>query len=186
MALAPTRATIGPEAYLEAERQAENKHEYDNGYVVAMVGASRAHNLITLALATEMHRQLRNAPCRVYMADMKVRIQTRGNDLFYYPDIMVACDRQPPSDYYENQPLLIVEVLSPSTETRDKLEKLAAYTSLPSLREYFTIAQERIEIDRYSVSNGETTLTRYTEGDDVPFASIDLTLPAASLYAGVE
>ncbi|HFE48894.1 MAG TPA: Uma2 family endonuclease [Chromatiaceae bacterium] len=103
-----------------------------------------------------------------------------------YPDIMVACDRQPPSDYYENQPLLIVEVLSPSTETRDKLEKLAAYTSLPSLREYFTIAQERIEIDRYSVSNGETTLTRYTEGDDVPFASIDLTLPAASLYAGVE
>ena len=83
MALAPTRATIGPEAYLEAERQAENKHEYDNGYVVAMVGASRAHNLITLALATEMHRHLRDAPCRVYMADMKVRIQTRGNDLFY-------------------------------------------------------------------------------------------------------
>ena len=122
MALAPTTVTVLPEEYLQGEHSSDVKHEYDNGYIFAMVSASRAHNLIALTVASEMKLHLKGKPCRSYMSDMKVRIQTKGNDLFYYPDVMVSCDDQPPSEYYEEKPVLIVEVLSPSTETRDKLE----------------------------------------------------------------
>jgi len=101
MALAPIDVTLTAEDYLAAELQAEVKHEFDNGYVVAMVGASRAHNLIALTVASEIKQHLKGKPCRCYMSDMKVRIQTRGNDLFYYPDVMVSCDEHPPSEYYE-------------------------------------------------------------------------------------
>jgi Uma2 family endonuclease len=114
MALVPTNVTITPETYLQGERTAEVKHEYDNGYVIAMVGASRAHNLIALTVASEIKQHLKGKACRCYMSDMKVRIQTSANDWFYYPDVMVSCDVAPPSEYYEVNPVLIIEVLSPT------------------------------------------------------------------------
>ena len=185
MALAPTTVTVLPEEYLQGEHSSDVKHEYDNGYVFAMVGASRAHNLIALTVASEMKQHLKGKPCRSYISDMKVRIQTKGNDLFYYPDVMVSCDDQPPSEYYEERPVLIVEVLSPSTETRDKLEKLAAYSSISSLLEYFTIAQDRVEIGRYTMAEGQTILTQYGDGDTVEFSSIGLSIPVKDIYADV-
>jgi Uma2 family endonuclease len=185
MALAPVKVTMSAADYLAAEHVSDVKHEYDNGYVVAMVGASRAHNLIALTVASEIKQHLKAKPCRCYMSDMKVRIQTRGNDLFYYPDVMVSCDEHPPSEYYEDKPVLIVEVLSPTTETRDKLEKLAAYSSLPTLIEYLTIAQDRVEIGRYTMREGQTHLTQYADGDTVEFASIELSLPVKDIYADV-
>ena len=185
MALAPTNVTLSPEEYLQGENSSDVKHEYDNGYVFAMVVASRAHNLIALTVASEMKQHLKGKSCRSYMSDMKVRIQTKGNDLFYYPDVMVSCDDQPPSEYYEEKPVLIVEVLSPSTETRDKLEKLAAYSSISSLLEYFTIAQDRVEIGRYKMAEGHTILTQYGDGDTVEFSSIGLSMPVKGIYEDV-
>jgi Uma2 family endonuclease len=185
MALAPTKIKITPEQYLEGEKSSDVKHEYDNGYIVAMVGASRSHNLIALTVASEIKQHLKGKPCRTYISDMKVRIQTQGNDLFYYPDVMVSCDEQPPSEYFENEPILIVEILSPTTETRDKLEKLAAYSSIQSLKEYFTIAQDKVEINRYFISEGQTLLTQYQDGDTVEFASIGMSIKVKDIYADV-
>jgi Uma2 family endonuclease len=185
MALAPTIIRLSPEVYLEGENRSDVKHEYDNGYVVAMVGASRSHNLIALTLASTIKLHTKGSPCRTYMSDMKVRIQTQGNDLFYYPDIMVSCDDAPPSEYYEDKPVFIIEVLSPSTETRDKLEKLSAYSSIPSLVEYFTVAQDKVEVHRYSVVEGNAVLTKYYDGDTVEISSIGLTIPVKDIYSDV-
>lgn len=185
MALAPTNIRISPEEYLEGENRSDVKHEYDNGYVVAMVGASRSHNLIDLTLASAIKQHTESSPCRTYMSDMKVRIQTQGNDLFYYPNVMVSCDEAPSSEYYEDNPVLIIEVLSPSTETRDKLEKLAAYSSIPSLVEYFTVAQDRVEVHRYSLVEGNAVLTEYQDSDTVEMSSIDLLIPVKDIYSDV-
>lgn len=185
MTLAPRKIKISPEEFLQGENCSDVKHEYDNGYVVAMVGASRSHNLIALTLASAIKQHTKATSCRVYMSDMKVRIQTQSSDLFYYPDVMVSCDETPPSEYYEDEPVLIIEVLSPSTETRDKLEKLAAYSSIPSLIEYLTVAQDRVEIQRYSMSQGNTVLTEYHDGDSVEISSVGLTIPVKDVYVDV-
>ena len=159
MSLASVKATITADEYLRGEQSSDIRHEYDNGYMVAMVGASRAHNLITLSLASAIRSQLKGGSCRTYASDMKVRIQSKENDLFYYPDVLVSCDQAPTSEYYEEKPKLIIEVLSPSTETRDRLEKLAAYMRIPSLKEYFTVAQDKVEVCRYTVDKGEVNRT---------------------------
>ncbi len=185
MALATKRIRLSPEEYLESERSSDVKHEYNNGYVVAMVGASRAHNLIALTLATEIRQCTRGGPCRTYMSDMKVRIHTGQDDLFYYPDIMVSCDEHPPSEYYEDKPILIIEVLSPTTETRDKLEKLSSYSKIPTLIEYLTVAQDRVEVNRYSVAEGTVSLTQYQEGDSVELTSVGVTISVKDIYADV-
>lgn len=185
MTLAPIKIRISPEEYLDGENNSDVKHEYDNGYVVAMVGASRSHNLIALTLAAEIKQHLKGQSCRTYISDMKVRIQTKGNDLFYYPDIMVSCDNNPPSEYYEDKPLLIIEVLSPTTETRDKLEKLSAYSSISSLKEYLTIAQDKVEIHHYSISADTALLMKYQDNDTVELSSIGLSMTVKDIYADV-
>ena len=185
MALATKDIKLTPQEYLDSELRSEIKHEYDDGYIVAMVGASRAHNLITLRLASLINRHLEGKPCRAYMADMKVQVRSKGKELFYYPDVMVSCDERPPSDYYEDKPILIIEVLSPTSETRDRLEKLAAYTSIPSLVEYFTVAQGTAEVDRYTMEGGQTILTRYQDGDTVELESIGLSIHIKDIYADV-
>lgn len=185
MALAPQNIKVTPADYINGELKSDVKHEYDNGYIVAMVGASRAHNLIALTLASEIKQHLKGKSCRTYISDMKVRIQSKTNDLFYYPDVMISCDSSPPSEYYEDKPIIIIEVLSPTTETRDKLEKLSAYASIPSLKEYFTVSQEKAEVHRYSISVGATQLTRYVDGDLVELESIGLSIPVREIYAEV-
>ena len=185
MALAPADIRISSEEYLKGENSSEVKHEYDNGYIVAMVGASRSHNLIALTLASAIKQHTKGTPCRTYISDMKVRIQTQSNDLFYYPDVMVSCDEEPSSEYYEEKPVLIIEVLSPSTETRDKLEKLTAYSSISSLVEYLTVAQDKAEINHYSMSEGSVFMTQYQDGDLITLSSINLTLSVKDIYADV-
>jgi len=185
MSLAPIKATMSVDEYLGGEQSSDIRHEYDNGYVVAMVGASRTHNLITLSLASAIREKLKGTPCRTYASDMKVRIQTNENDLFYYPDVMVSCDSSPTSEFYEEKPSLIIEVLSPSTETRDKLEKLAAYSRIPTLKEYFTVAQDAAEVRRYALENGEVVMTQHQDGDVVEFSSIELLLPVKEIYEDV-
>nr|MBA3793598.1 Uma2 family endonuclease [Rubrobacter sp.] len=104
------------------EKTATVRHEYVAGEVYAMTGASRRHNRI----AGNVYRRLADAaaggPCRVYMETVKLR-----KDIFYYPEVMVACGSEPENPYYEDAPCLVVEVVSPSTESTDRREKLAAY-----------------------------------------------------------
>jgi Uma2 family endonuclease len=104
--------------YLEAEKQSQAKHEYVRGHVYAMVGASRAHNTLSLSLASGLLSYLRGSGCDVFVSDLKVRI----GDIFYYPDVVVSCSKADVNPYFITEPALIAEVLSPTTEAADRVD----------------------------------------------------------------
>jgi Uma2 family endonuclease len=175
------RILLSPEDYLEGEKHSDIRHEYVAGHVYAMVGASEPHNLIAGNLFVALHTHLRGSDCRVFMSDMKVRV----GEAFYYPDVMVTCDKADDHVYYKIRPVLIVEVASPTTEPRDSLEKCAAYQSLPSLKEYLLVAQDRLEIRIYRRIPEGWELESYFQGDRLRLASVDLDLPVEAVYERV-
>ncbi|MGH8470099.1 MAG: Uma2 family endonuclease [Gammaproteobacteria bacterium] len=175
-------APISPEDYLEGEQHSEIKHEYISGQVYAMVGASRNHNQIAGNLHTALNIHLRNQPCQVFISDVKVRV----GEAFYYPDLVVTCDPRESRDYYCEYPLLVIEVLSPSTEVRDNLEKRVAYQTLPRLQEYVLVAQDSRDIRVYRRTSEGWELETCTEGDTVHLHSVGLSLPVEAIYEKVQ
>lgn len=132
--------------YLQMEVQSNIKHEYIDGQTFAMAGASDAHVTIALNLATDLRSHVRGSGCRVYISDMKARIESLNR--FYYPDIMVTCEeRDQETPTYKSFPTLIVEVLSDSTEAFDRGDKFADYQEIISLREYVLISTKRKRVD---------------------------------------
>ena len=139
-----------PAEYLVRERAAEYKSEYVNGFIVAMTGASRAHNVITANVGGEVRVQLKGRPCEVYIAGMRVKVSLTG--AYRYPDIVVACGDIAFEDAELDtllNPVLIVEVLSPTTEAADRGEKFAHYRRLASLQEYLLVAQDVPRIEQF-------------------------------------
>ncbi len=136
------------EEYLQLEQTSEIRHEYLGGQVFAMSGGSKEHNTITLNIASRVRSHLRGGSCSVFMADMKVRIQlaSQRKSIFYYPDVIVTCDPDDQDRFFLNYPCLIIEVLSPSTETIDRREKLLNYQTLESLQEYVLVSQDKIQV----------------------------------------
>ena len=108
-----------------------------------MTGASRSHGLITLNIATFLRPLVRGTDCQLFANDMKVRLSIGGDDIFYYPDLLLSCDPTDREAYYCSCPWLIVEVLSDSTARIDRREKFMAYQTMPSLREYLLVSQGR-------------------------------------------
>jgi Uma2 family endonuclease len=129
------------DAYLAGELESRVRHEYVDGEVYAMVGASDRHGLITLNLAGLLSQRLPNR-CQVFSSDMRVRIQAPERDIFYYPDVLVSCDPRDRAPYYRKYPCLVVEVLSPHTARLDRFEKFLFYQQLESLEEYVLVSQE--------------------------------------------
>ncbi|MGH9755088.1 MAG: Uma2 family endonuclease, partial [Blastocatellia bacterium] len=148
---------LSVEEYLALEEKSEARHEYVAGYIFAMAGATDAHNIIAINVATTLRPHLRRSGCRVYMVDMKVRVE--AVDAFYYPDVMVTCEPFVAKSIFKSKPVLLVEVLSPGTELTDRREKLSAYFKLESLMEYVLISQDekRVEIYRRG-KHGKTQL----------------------------
>ncbi|MGZ8243363.1 Uma2 family endonuclease [Methylomagnum sp.] len=132
---------ISVEDYLEGECESEIRHEYVDGQIFAMGGASELHNTVTAELFTAIHGKLPDT-CRAWIADMKVKIEHAGKVYCYYPDIMVACGPNTGNQYIRTNPILIVEVLSGSTRRNDLNEKLANYTRIPTLLEYVVVSQD--------------------------------------------
>jgi len=130
-------AYLSPEEYLRGEAHAEIRHEYVDGDVFAMAGATTRHNRIALNLAFALRSAARGGACSVFVSDVKVRID-RGRR-FYYPDVMLACGDRDGGAYYEDEPCLIAEVLSAATEHVDRREKWQAYRNIPSLTLYLLI-----------------------------------------------
>ena len=180
-----TDSPVSVDAYLEGELASDVRHEYVNGEVFAMVGASKAHNSICLNLATSLTHRLRGGPCRPYMSDVKVRVRTDQDERFYYPDLLVTCTPQEPSAYYTEAPVLIAEVLSASTERHDRAEKFYHYRKLDSLQEYVLIAQDLMRVEVYRRASG-WDLELYGEGDGFRLDTVDLALAVEELYEGVE
>lgn len=166
--------------YLEAERHSPVKYEYVDGHVYAMTGTSKVHNLIVGNLADILRNHLRGGPCQIYTSDIKVQAGTR----FYYPDVIVAC---PPSDdpYVETNPLLIIEVLSGSTERIDREEKRLAYQSIATLQEYVLVSQDRREIQVYRRTDEKGLWELCKLENSLVLASVRLTVLFEQVYESV-
>jgi len=132
--------------YLASEKDSPVRHEYVDGQMYAMAGASDRHNRLALNLASRLNDHLNGGPCEVFIAAMKVIVDPL---VYYYPDVVVTCDPLGGDPYVRTQPHLILEVVSPSTERIDRHEKLFAYRRVPSLREYVLVLQDRMQVEVY-------------------------------------
>lgn len=172
--------------YLRLEAESPIKHEYIDGKVYAMAGASDSHVTIALNLASLLRSHVRGTGCRTYMSDMKARVDAQNR--FFYPDVMVTCDQlDRETDTYKRFPKLVIEVLSKSTEAYDRGDKFAAYRALESLQEYVLINThcQRLEIFRCNDA-GQWVLQFYTlEDETFDLKSIDFTGTFAELYEDV-
>lgn len=175
------QAWVSIDDYLAAELLSDTKHEYDDGKLVAMSGASKNHERIKGNIVAALHMHLRGKPCEAFFSDLKVKI---GQYLFY-PDTMVVCEDTSIHEYYAETPVLIVEVLSKSTRRRDETLKRRLYQTIPTLREYVLIEQDIADVEVCRRSEGWVS-NHYFLGDDVSFESVDLTLSVADIYARVE
>ena len=138
---------ITPEEYLALERTAEVRHEYVDGEVFSMVGASRRHNAITGAVFSILRPVAKARGCAAYVNDVKVRVEAAN--AYYYPDVVVTCEPTDTDEYVVRAPALIVEVLSETTEVVDRREKRANYQTIATLREYVLVAQDERRVEVY-------------------------------------
>jgi Uma2 family endonuclease len=136
---------ISPDEYLTIERASEIRHEYYNGEMFAMSGASRAHNLIATNIVASLRSQFAGRDCEVYQSDMRVKVDRKG--LYTYPDVVAACEGPKfEDDEFDTliNPRVIVEVLSKSTEDNDRGTKFEMYRRLASLQDYVLVSQDKM------------------------------------------
>jgi Uma2 family endonuclease len=175
--------TVSVGDYLEKERISEVKHEYLGGMVREMSGASREHNIIATNLSRELDVHLEPQPCEIYGSDMRVRVTPTR---YTYPDLTVVCE--PPT--FEDSlldtllnPLLMIEILSPSTEAYDRGEKFGFYRRIKSLQEFVFVSQDKPRLERYLRQGNEW---RFSEVEGLEthlhLASIGCTLSLARVY----
>jgi len=183
------RPYLTPEQYLEIERKAEYKSEYYGGEMFAMSGARRAHNVISMNIGSGLHSQLRRRRCEVYQSDMRVRVNPTG--LYTYPDVVVVCgEPQFADETMDNlvNPVVLVEVLSPSTEAYDRGRKFEHYRKIESLRQYILVASDRMSVELYTrQESGQWLLSSAAEpGQEMDLDSIDCRLRVEDIYEKVE
>ena len=182
MVLAKKYNLMSEQAYLDGELQSDIRHEYIEGEVYAMVGAHKYHNQIVMTVSNVFYNHLLGKPCQAYASDMKVKIDQK----YFYPDVMVDCSNEE-TDYFVEQPSIIVEVLSKSTRQHDKTVKRLAYFQIASLKEYVLIEQDFVEIEFWSRDeNNYWQQSVYYLGDDIHFQSIDLTVSVEDIYRQVK
>ena len=177
-----------PEEYLALEEKAEFRSEYDNGEIVAMSGGSFNHAQIIANLGRNIGNKI-SSDCSALTSDMKVRVENYRK--FYYPDVLIICGRPA---FYETRndtitnPVLIVEVLSDSTEAKDRGEKLLAYRTLESLQEYVLVSQSRPIVEQYTKTADVSWIHRARIGlrSAVRFESVDIELNLEDIYQRVE
>lgn len=174
------------EEYLREEERATVRHEYVDGYVFAMTGSTEAHNVICGNIFSFLHGLMIGGPCRAFMNDMKVHAKLSRS--YYYPDIMVTCEPFDPNSVFKSTPVLLVEILSPSTSAIDRREKLIAYRKIESLKEYLIVHQDqqKVEIHRRADNSIWETFV-LTASDDLVIESLPerkVLLPFSVIYQG--
>ena len=176
-----------PEEYLALERKATLKSEYISGEIRAMPRVNFAHNFITVDIATELNIQSRVHGWEICMSNMRVKTSPKG--AYFYPDVVAFCgDPQFEDNVFDTllNPILVVEVLSPSTEAYDKGEKFRYYQELASLQEYILVSQDRVRVEQYRLLKTQWGQTEFHEPEDVlPLASIACELPLQDIYRRV-
>ena len=192
MATRAAQTYLTPEEYITLERKAipnveTVRSEYINGEIINMPGASFAHNLITNNISGELHTRLKGTGCAVFANDMRISIPTAKS--YFYPDVGVVCeDPRFEDDVFDTllNPIVIVEVLSPSTEAYDRGEKFAHYRQLTSLQEYVLVAQDQIRVEHYRRQERQWIFTDFEKHDEIlPLPSIECELPLQDIYERV-
>ena len=192
MATRAAQTHLTPEAYITLERKAIPdadivRSEYINGEIINMPGASFAHNLVTANISAMLHARLRGSACVVFANDMRISIPTANS--YFYPDVGVVCEEPRfEDDVFDTllNPIVVVEVLSPSTEAYDRGEKFAHYRQLPCLQEYVLVAQDQIRVDHYRRQEKQWIFSDFQKRDEIlPFPSIQCELPLEEIYEGV-
>lgn len=180
---------ITGEEYLETERKATQKHEYYQGEIFAMSGASLRHNQIQMNFLGETRNYLKGKSCQVVGSDMRVHIPS--NSLYTYPDAVIVCGKPQLLDNEMDtllNPTVIVEILSRSTQSYDRGDKFMLYRAIPSLKEYILIGSESVGVEQFIRQENDTwilkELKNSTEALHLP--SINFTLPLSQLYEGIE
>lgn len=181
------RKLYSEEEYLALERKAEFKSEYFAGEIFMMAGAKERHNLITWNLLSELHSVFKNKPCKAYLSDMRVRVADNG--LYTYPDISIVCDKAEFLDENTDtllNPIILIEVLSESTESYDRGKKFEFYRTIPSLKEYILVSTTHQKIEKYKRNQNSWILTESETGKPFTIESIDCILHLEDVYAKVE
>lgn len=179
---------VSEEEYLRLEAQSPVKHEYVNGEMFAMTGATLRHNVIAGNVLALLRSHLRDTPCRPFINDVRLRIEKTHS--YYYPDVLVVCARGTQAIDLDavtvEDPVLVIEVLSPSTEATDRREKLLAYRTVSSLSEYVLISQDaaRVEIHRRRGDIGWEKI-EYSGPETVELASVNLKIGMRAIYEGM-
>ncbi len=185
MGLAAEKLNMDAQAYLAFERAAEERHEFVDGDIFAMSGASRKHNLINGNIFANLHAKLKKSPCEIYNNDMRVNISPTGD--YVYPDIVLVCSQPEFADAHLDtllNPLLIIEVLSPSTEAYDRGKKCVHYRHINSLQTYVLVAQDAPHIECYRRSEANEWVLSEARGlESLLFlGSIGCQLALADVY----
>ena len=192
MATKGAQTHLTPEEYITLERKAipdaeTVRSEYINGEIINMPGASFAHNLVTANISAMLHAGLRGSGCAVFANDMRISIPTAKS--YFYPDVGVVCEEPRfEDDIFDTllNPIVVVEVLSPSTEAYDRGEKFAHYRQLPSLQEYVLVSQDQIRVDHYLRQEKQWIFTDIGKHDEIlQLPSIQCELPLQEIYARV-
>ncbi|MDE0012863.1 MAG: Uma2 family endonuclease [Candidatus Poribacteria bacterium] len=192
MATGAAQTYLTPQEYLTLERKALPdseivRSEYLNGELIAMSGASFAHNLITYNISGELRTRLRGSGCLAFANEMRVSIPSAKS--YFYPDVGVVCgEPRFEDDVFDTllNPIVVVEVLSPSTEAYDRGDKFAHYRQLQSLQEYILVSQDKVRIDHYVRHTTQWILTDFQELDQhLPLTSIQCELPLQEIYERV-
>ncbi len=172
--------------YLAGELVSNVKHEYISGSVFAMVEARNAHNLIAGNALLAFGIRLKGQTCRPFNSDTKIRIRMRDHVRFYYPDMSVVCQPNDLSETFQDQPVVIVEVLSESTRRLDDGEKRDAYFTIPTLTHYILLEQDSIVAVVYRRVGQNFERQEFTDPNDViTLDSLSLSLPLREFYDGV-
>ena len=157
---AAAKTPLTPEQYLQAERLAEQKSEYVAGELFAMAGARRNHNHLAGNFYTELRSLMKAGTCEAFISDMRV---SPGHDHYFYPDVTVACSKIKFLDDNKDtllNPVVIVEVLSPSTAVYDRGGKFFAYRQMPSLQDYILVSQDRVLVEHHARQGDGSWLLR--------------------------
>ena len=188
MTAAAIQTYLTPEEYLTFERKATTKSEYLRGQIIAMSGASFAHNFITADIVTHLNIQLMGGECQVAASDMRVKATQTAS--YFYPDVVVICgEPRAEDDNFDIllNPTLIVEVLSPSTEAYDRGEKFEHYQQIASLKEYILVSQDKVHVEQYRRQGEQWLLTEFREIEEVlSLFSIDCELRLRDVYRRVK
>src|SRR5437868_9199090 len=176
--------TMSVEEYFELEENhPDTRYEYLDGYVYMMSGGSANHATIGGNIYVILRNLLRGGPCRVYNSDMKVRVSEKR---YLHPDVTVSCDpRDRGTAGLIQSPRLVVEVLSPSTEARDRGRKLQCYLACPSIEEYLLVDVRSMRIEIYRKEQTKWIYDAFGADDEVELASLGVHFPVTGAYEDV-